>query len=314
MNLSTTSTAGPSQTDYGYTGEFTANDMVYLRARQYAPGMGRFLTRDTWGGDANSPMSFNRWGYVEGNPVNYTDPSGLCGLPGEPPCPPYGASTLPDWWLKQTQLSVEGLGYFDSGHIARGWRSAKWFVEQIRAAIYHDEIETKSMLHHNYGGMLLPLERATSGDSYWVDYAVSARITDNQINGAAYGMYIDFERGYEEYQSSKIFPLSLSGFAPADLPSDHLGFWAYINGYKRDEIPTLLQCLGKVNVLWPLSSVVVDSYGIAENHEFLPMIKERFHFGTQTYTKTRNIPWPAFLTIQPIPSGPNTWQVRNRSH
>jgi len=38
--------------------------------------MGRFLTRDTWSGDANRPLSLNRWGYVEGNPVLHTDPSG----------------------------------------------------------------------------------------------------------------------------------------------------------------------------------------------------------------------------------------------
>jgi RHS repeat-associated protein len=69
--------SGASQTAYGYTGEFTSNDMVYLRARHYAPGMGRFLTRDLWEGDVNSPMSFNRWMYVEGNPVNYTDPTGM---------------------------------------------------------------------------------------------------------------------------------------------------------------------------------------------------------------------------------------------
>jgi hypothetical protein len=53
--------------------------MVYLRARYYAPGMGRFLTRDTWEADTNSPMSFNRWLYVEGNPVNRADPTGLYG-------------------------------------------------------------------------------------------------------------------------------------------------------------------------------------------------------------------------------------------
>lgn len=34
-----------------------------------------------------------RWMYVEGNPVNYMDPSGMCGKPGEPPCPIEG--TLP---------------------------------------------------------------------------------------------------------------------------------------------------------------------------------------------------------------------------
>jgi len=28
---------GASQTDYGFTGEFTSNELVYLRARQYVP-------------------------------------------------------------------------------------------------------------------------------------------------------------------------------------------------------------------------------------------------------------------------------------
>jgi hypothetical protein len=50
--------------------------MVYLRARYYSPGEGRFLSRDTWGGSYNNPLSLNRWNYVEGNPVTYTDPSG----------------------------------------------------------------------------------------------------------------------------------------------------------------------------------------------------------------------------------------------
>jgi RHS repeat-associated protein len=74
----TTQTHGAAQTTYGFTGEYTSNDLVYLRARMYAPGMGRFLTRDTWDGNVNQPMSFNRWNYVYANPTNLTDPSGLC--------------------------------------------------------------------------------------------------------------------------------------------------------------------------------------------------------------------------------------------
>ena len=58
-----------------YTGDY--NELVYLRARYYAPGTGRFLTRDAWGGTAGMPMTFNKWGYANANPVLYTDRSGL---------------------------------------------------------------------------------------------------------------------------------------------------------------------------------------------------------------------------------------------
>ena len=81
-----TSTSGASQSAYGYTSEFTSNDLVYLRARHYAPGMGRFLTRDTWMGDYNRPLALNRWMYVEGNPINFTDPTGLCTATGDNWC------------------------------------------------------------------------------------------------------------------------------------------------------------------------------------------------------------------------------------
>jgi len=58
-----------------YFGDST--QLTYLRARFYASGTGRFLTRDTWEGDYSRPLSLNRWGYVEGNPINFADPTGL---------------------------------------------------------------------------------------------------------------------------------------------------------------------------------------------------------------------------------------------
>jgi len=74
---SVTQSVGDSQTSYGFTNEATdSNGLVYLRARYYAPGDGRFISRDTWGGEYNRPLSLNRWGYVEGNPVNAIDPTG----------------------------------------------------------------------------------------------------------------------------------------------------------------------------------------------------------------------------------------------
>ncbi|NOH10253.1 MAG: RHS repeat-associated core domain-containing protein [Chloroflexi bacterium] len=81
-NVLNTVTAG-LDSNYGFTGEWTdANDLVHLRARYYAPAMGRFMSRDTWAGDHLSPLSLNRWNYVKGNPVNLLDPSGLAPIGG----------------------------------------------------------------------------------------------------------------------------------------------------------------------------------------------------------------------------------------
>lgn len=74
-----TYTIGASQTEFGFTGEqYDAYiKLIYLRSRMYDPASGRFITKDSWQGDYNRPLSLNRWNYVKGNPVNYTDPSGL---------------------------------------------------------------------------------------------------------------------------------------------------------------------------------------------------------------------------------------------
>jgi RHS repeat-associated protein len=69
---------GPEQTMYGYTGEPTdENDLVYLRNRYYNPQLGTFMSQDSVEGSANDPLSLNRYAYVQGNPVNRTDPSGM---------------------------------------------------------------------------------------------------------------------------------------------------------------------------------------------------------------------------------------------
>jgi RHS repeat-associated protein len=68
---------GEGGSNYSYAGEWTdSTGLQYLRARYYNTGIGSFLTRDTWGGDYYDPLSLNHWAYVQGNPVNYVDPSG----------------------------------------------------------------------------------------------------------------------------------------------------------------------------------------------------------------------------------------------
>jgi RHS repeat-associated protein len=63
--------AGTDPTLYDFTGEPSdANGLVYLRARHYSPALGQFINRDP-------AATFNRYAYVDGNPINRVDPSGL---------------------------------------------------------------------------------------------------------------------------------------------------------------------------------------------------------------------------------------------
>ena len=77
----------PAQTitSLGYTGhrhnnQAATNDLglIYMNARYYLPGLGRFASPDTLVPDPTNPQAFNRYTYVLNNPLAFTDPSGHC--------------------------------------------------------------------------------------------------------------------------------------------------------------------------------------------------------------------------------------------
>jgi RHS repeat-associated protein len=57
----------------GYT-----DHILHLRARNYFPNLGTFLSLDPFEGMMGRAMSLNGYGWVEGNTPNLIDPSGLC--------------------------------------------------------------------------------------------------------------------------------------------------------------------------------------------------------------------------------------------
>ena len=63
---------------FRYCGEYydAETGTYYLRARYYAPWLGRFMTEDTCKGSHKDPLSLNLYLYCAGNPVGYFDPSG----------------------------------------------------------------------------------------------------------------------------------------------------------------------------------------------------------------------------------------------
>jgi RHS repeat-associated protein len=75
-----TTATGTSENPFQYTGrENDGTGLYYYRARYYHPDLQRFLSED--------PIEFlggniNLYAYVGNDPVNYTDPSGECWLPG----------------------------------------------------------------------------------------------------------------------------------------------------------------------------------------------------------------------------------------
>jgi len=63
---------------YKYTGQErdSSTNLDYMHARFYGSLIGRFLSPDPVNGNPTNPQSWNLYSYVNGNPVNFNDPSG----------------------------------------------------------------------------------------------------------------------------------------------------------------------------------------------------------------------------------------------
>ncbi len=80
---------------FGYRGELHLDQLLHLRARDYDPATGTFLTPDPLDGVDGTPTVANGYHYADNDPVNKQDPLGLrpsddttfVDPPPAPPCP-----------------------------------------------------------------------------------------------------------------------------------------------------------------------------------------------------------------------------------
>lgn len=64
----------------GYAGHVNDPDtgLIYMQARYYDPARGGFLSVDPMTPTAGNAFDFNRYTYVNNNPINHIDPTGKC--------------------------------------------------------------------------------------------------------------------------------------------------------------------------------------------------------------------------------------------
>lgn len=68
----------PFQNPFGYAGQQQdPTGLSYMHARYYDPTTGTFTSHDTYPANLNNPQTINRYTYVQDNPINYIDPTGL---------------------------------------------------------------------------------------------------------------------------------------------------------------------------------------------------------------------------------------------
>lgn len=70
---------GTDPQPYAFAGEprDPNSGFAYHRARWMDPGVGRFISMDTFAGQPEEPLSFHKYLYAHADPVNQTDPTGL---------------------------------------------------------------------------------------------------------------------------------------------------------------------------------------------------------------------------------------------
>ncbi|MBI9049668.1 MAG: alpha/beta hydrolase [Anaerolineaceae bacterium] len=99
--------SGITPTDYRYTGQLEQADvnLYYYNARYYDAALGRFIQADTIIPGAGDSKSYDRYAYVNNNPLKFTDPSG--NHPCTPGDPDYNSQSCISYMSNSSSGSTE---------------------------------------------------------------------------------------------------------------------------------------------------------------------------------------------------------------
>ncbi len=269
---------GDAPTDRRFTGqrEEAGIGLYDYGARFYSSSLGRFVSADSIIPDPRNPQDFNRYTYVRNNFLKYTDPSGHCLTP----------FCIGEIALLSAALLLSGCDGYRSPHpapapageaapyyysVEYGWFDPHHLGDHNVLTKVRDAVER--------GGRTIELNDSQVGGlqldkSYWV----SGDITEEQIPGVAYAIFMDFQSGWENWQgeNGEFFTY----YSIDDLPSNTLAFIASLQNTTPD---ALLQEIRA----YPTYKSPPDPQLDGPTAGFLPM---RLNLETGEYTAV-NWPW-----------------------
>nr|WP_253299365.1 RHS repeat-associated core domain-containing protein [Paenibacillus barcinonensis] len=142
-----------------------ANGLYYMRARYYDPKLKRFLNRDVIRGEIQDGQTFNRYAYVNGNPVSYIDPLGLMkcetGIKGNPPRIPSDKeliSSVTEWSNMQKSIapSKRKKDLFNTATLAYDARTGNYYYGMNKGIDLSGDVKNAVLFGNKNQAGILP--------------------------------------------------------------------------------------------------------------------------------------------------------------
>lgn len=131
---------GNDTVTFKFTGqEYDPEAELYnYKARYYDPVIGLFTSADTMVPDPTNPMDHNRYMYVRGNPVRYTDPTGH-----------YTQEDMQWWQNGVNNLLQQDAAYWGNGRAEEYMWVQLWYKNNSGGQIFRTDDEAVSLQEHS---------------------------------------------------------------------------------------------------------------------------------------------------------------------
>jgi RHS repeat-associated protein len=152
---------GALPTDHRFTGQkLDGSGLMYYNARYFDPDLGQFISPDPLVPDPTNLFDYNRYMYVRGNPMRYTDPTGHCAtlddgspdLEKDKGCWDAASEWLATFGMRGYKNESDWYKYFASSasiteDVLRTVLHGHWAPRYQKAGIYHERYNPAPQLH-----------------------------------------------------------------------------------------------------------------------------------------------------------------------